>query len=77
MLVYAPILLLEVNANLDLTFDSFDDLKEHPMARTFMLSYKQLMEGMLGNPIDVVKEGLDLSSIPDEKKEHFFNQPLK
>jgi len=76
-LIAGPLLLLETGANVDFTFDSFDELKEHPMAQTFMPSYKQLLEGILGNDLDTVKEGLDMSAIPESKKEHYLYRALK
>jgi len=68
VLMAGPLLLLETNANIDISFDSYDELKDHPMAQTLMVSYKQLFGGIIGGDLDEAKEPTDLSDIPEDKQ---------
>jgi hypothetical protein len=44
----APVFMLGLNANVNLTFDDFDSIKSHPMAGPGMVSFSDLFEGVLG-----------------------------
>lgn len=40
----APALMLQLNANVDLEFDDFEEIENHPMAQAFMVTFDQLLE---------------------------------
>jgi hypothetical protein len=44
----APVFMMGLNANVNLTFDDFDAIKSHPMAGPAMVSFSDLFEGMFG-----------------------------
>jgi hypothetical protein len=44
----APVFLLGLNANVDISFDDFNAIKDHPMAGPAMVSFSDLFEGLLG-----------------------------
>ena len=52
-----------VNANLDITYDDFDELKEHPLAAAGMVNFGELLESGIGK----TKE--DILSIKEKKEE--------
>ena len=53
--MFAPAMMLSLNANVDINFEDFDDIKNHPMAGPAMMSFSELFEGMLGMNVDEVK----------------------
>lgn len=49
-MIFAPLSMLQVSANLNITFDDFEEIEEHPMAQPFMATFDQLFEGVAGQP---------------------------
>ena len=49
-LMIAPITMLQFNANLNIEFDDFSEIEEHPMAQPFLATFGQLFEGQAGMP---------------------------
>ena len=50
----SPILFLQMNAKIDLDFDSFEEMKELPMLEPFMANFSQLFEGMFGSDVETM-----------------------
>lgn len=50
----APAVFLQAKMSLELDFDSFNDLKEHPMAEPFLANFEQLLEGMAGSDLNTI-----------------------
>ena len=51
LLVVAPLFLVQLNGNMALEFDDFDDIAEQPMAAPAMATFEQLFEGFMeGDP---------------------------
>lgn len=49
---------------MDLTFDDFDEVREHPMSDKFLVSLGQLVEGAFGKSVDeVLKYKPDFSAV--------------
>ena len=59
-----PAFALSSNSSVDLTFDDFDEVREHPMADHFLVSLAQIIEGAFGKSIDqAMKYKPDFSSV--------------
>mmetsp|Transcript_13163 Transcript_13163/g.20460 ORF Transcript_13163/g.20460 Transcript_13163/m.20460 type:complete len:605 (+) Transcript_13163:18-1832(+) len=46
LMAFGPLFLLQVNGQLDLKFEDFDDLKSHPMMEPFMANLSELLDGL-------------------------------
>lgn len=64
----APVLMLQLNAKIDLDFDSFDELKDLPMFEPLLANFAQLFEGIIGSDVETMltdrielQEGQDLN----------------
>jgi len=67
---FAPLLMLQLNAKIDLDFDSFDELKELPMLAPLLANFAQLFEGMSGSDVDTILAGkIELVEEGEEKKQ--------
>lgn len=72
LVMIGPLFLLSVNGNVNFKFEDFDDLRENPMMAPFMVTYSDLLEGMLGTkPSDMVEatNGIDVSQEKNQIKE--------
>lgn len=49
-LMVAPLTMLQMNANLNITFDDFEEIESHDMAQPFLATFNQLFEGPMGQP---------------------------
>ena len=47
LMLVAPAFIFGINANIDIEFDDFEEIAEHPMAAPAMATFVQLFEGML------------------------------
>jgi hypothetical protein len=52
--ILAPVVLLQLNANLNLTFDDFEELKELPMMEPLLANFGQLFEGITGSDVETL-----------------------
>jgi hypothetical protein len=52
--ILAPIVLLQMNASLNLTFDDFEELKELPMMEPLLANFGQLFEGISGSDVETL-----------------------
>ena len=67
----APTLLFSLTGNVDLTFDDYEEIEEHPMAAPMLATFEQLFEGMMEqSPSDLSNKVLSFEKLDDEKKEH-------
>jgi hypothetical protein len=55
LMMLAPLFMIQVDANVNIQFDDFDEVKEHPMAGPFLASFSQLAEGALGDKEEMMK----------------------
>jgi hypothetical protein len=60
----APLLMLQANIKLDLSFDDYDEVNQMAMLEPFMANFSQLFEGMMGQDIDSILNG-DRIEIPE------------
>jgi hypothetical protein len=49
-MIAAPLTMLQLNANLNIQFDDFEEIENHPMAAPFLASFDQLFEGVFDQP---------------------------
>lgn len=49
-MIAAPLTMLQLNANLNIQFDDFEEIEEHPMAAPFLANFGQLFEGACDQP---------------------------
>jgi len=62
-MMFAPAFLFGINANVDIEFDDFEEIAEHPMAAPAMATFEQLFEGLLEDaPDSFLEKKLDLSA---------------
>lgn len=62
----SPIILLTLNASVDLAFEDYEDLKSLSVMEPFLANFNQLAEGALGNDIDtILGDRIDLSAIDE------------
>lgn len=62
----SPLILLTLNANVDLAFEDLEELKALPVMEPFLANFSQIAEGALGSDLDtLVGDRLDLSAIDD------------
>ena len=62
----APFVLLQANAKIDLSSESFDEVKELAIVEPFLANFNQLFEGMAGSEPDaMLEERYDLDAAPD------------
>ena len=47
-MMVSPAFMVGVSGSLDVTYDDFDEIKEHPMAAPALVSFADLFEGMTG-----------------------------
>jgi hypothetical protein len=65
---FAPLVLMQANAKIDLTTDAFDDIKELSMMEPFLANFNQIFEGMAGGEVDaLLEERCDLSVLEEGK----------
>lgn len=63
-----PAFALSSNSSVDLTFDDFDEVREHPLANQMLISLSQIIEGAFGKSIDeALKYKPDFSSVAKSK----------
>ena len=63
----APLLLFQLTGNMQLEFDDFEEIEEHPMAAPVLATFAQLFEGVLEqSPSDVASKTLNFDSIETE-----------
>jgi len=63
MMMVAPAFIFGINANMDIEFDDFEEIAEHPMAAPAMATFEQLFEGLLEDaPAEFLEKKLDLST---------------
>lgn len=68
-----PAFALSSNSSVDLTFDDFDEVREHPMADKFMISLSQIVEGAFGKSIDqMLKYKPDFSPVDKNELEQYL-----
>ena len=65
----APMLMVALNGNLAIEFDSFDELKELPMLQPLLANFAQLFEGVTGSDVETMlsdriqmEEGVEIKS---------------
>ena len=71
-MIAAPAFLFGINANMDIAFDDFEEIAEHPMAGPAMATFEQLFEGLMEDaPEAFLNKKFDLSDCeePAETKE--------
>jgi hypothetical protein len=69
-----PAFTLSSNSSVDLTFDDFDEVREHPMADSFLLSLEQIIQGAFGSSVgDMLKYKAEFKDV--DKAE--LNQYIK
>ena len=81
-MIAAPAFLLGIKANMDIEFDDFEEIEEHPMAGPAMATFEQLFEGFLkAGPDEFLNKKFDLSACEepaDTKAEmSLFNEFLE
>ena len=53
----SPLLLFTLNGNVDLDFDDFEDIEEHPMAAPALATFGDLFEGFMETSIEEIQNG--------------------
>lgn len=62
----SPLILLTLNASVDVAFEDLEELKALPVMEPFLANFSQIAEGALGSDLDtLVGDRLDLSAIDD------------
>jgi hypothetical protein len=62
LMLAAPAFIFGINANMNIEFDDFEEIAEHPMAAPAMATFEQLFEGMMEEAPDAfLGKKLDLS----------------
>lgn len=60
----APVFMLGLSANVDIEFDDFESVQSHPMAGPALVSFSDLVEGMLGDSKDaLLNDKKDLTDV--------------
>jgi len=66
MMMGAPAFIFGINGNMDIEFDDFEEIAEHPMAAPAMATFEQLFEGLLEDtPDSYMTKKLDLTECKD------------
>ena len=61
-MLVAPAFIFGIDANMNIEFDDFEEIAEHPMATPAMATFEQLFEGMLEDtPESFMGKKLDLT----------------
>jgi len=69
MMMAAPAFIFGINANMDIDFDDFEEIAEHPMAAPAMATFEQLFEGIMEEaPSEYLNKKMDLSSCDTQEK---------
>lgn len=67
----APLILLTLNAQVDLAFDDYDELKSLPILEPALANFNQLAEGALGQEVDtLLGDKIDLAALDDSNASH-------
>ena len=62
LMMGAPAFIFGINANVNIDFDDFEEVAEHPMAAPAMATFEQLFEGLMEEgPDSFINKKLDLS----------------
>jgi len=73
-MMISPAFMFGVSGNLDVTYDDFDELKEHPLAAAAMVNFTDLFESMYGKSKEDV---VAMLSKKDELQEKMKNELQK
>jgi len=65
----SPAFMFGVSGNLDVTYDDFDELKEHPLAAAAMVNFTDLFESMAGRSKEDVAAMLSKKDELQKKKD--------
>ena len=71
-MIFAPLTMMQLNANVNIQFDDFDEVENHPMAQPLLMTFDQLFEGQMGSPwselmeLKLDAEGVNPESGSDE-----------
>jgi len=68
-MMLSPAFMFGVSANLDVTYDDFDELKEHPLAAAAMVNFTDLFESMAGRSKEDVAAMLSKKDELQKKKD--------
>ena len=49
-MMFAPVTMLGVSAELNVDFDSIDDVEDHPMAEKLLLTFQEIFEMAMRKP---------------------------
>ena len=64
LMIAAPAFLFGINANMDIDFDDFEEIADHPMAAPAMATFEQLFEGLMEDaPESFLTKKMDLSEL--------------
>ena len=67
LMMIAPAFIFGINANMNIEFDDFEEVAEHPMAAPAMATFEQLFEGLLeDSPDSFLNKKLDLSACKEQ-----------
>lgn len=67
LMMFAPIAMLQLNAKIDIQFDDFSEIEDHPMAAPAMATFEQLFEGLAeATPQDAKKRKFNVDSIKED-----------
>lgn len=70
MMLVAPAFIFGINANMNIEFDDFEEIAEHPMAAPAMATFEQLFEGMLEEaPESFMGKKMDLTGCEEVNAE--------
>ena len=70
MMLVAPAFIFGINANMNIEFDDFEEIAEHPMAAPVMATFEQLFEGMLEDaPESFMGKKMDLTGCEEVNAE--------
>ena len=68
-MMISPAFMFGVSGNLDVTYDDFDELKEHPLAAAAMVNFTDLFESMAGRSKEDVAAMLSKKDELQKKKD--------
>ena len=70
-MAFGPLFLLQANGQVDVKFEDFEDLRDHPSMVAFMADLSQFLEGLFEADLkEVLTERIDMDAeIPDNFKD--------
>ena len=73
-MMIAPVFIFGITGKLNIEFDDFEEISEHPMAAPGMATFEQLFEGILEDaPDSFMNKKMDFDAIDDSNGKKYMD----